>query len=131
MQKISKNRSPVMAKGKSVNDSINKELFPLEFPTFDELAEKLWELGKDCLLSKVDIANAYKQLRIHPQDWKFTGVKFEGKYYFSAYLVFGVTSAPGVFERHSSVTHWTVCKYDVGEVFHYIDDFLAYPRKEF
>ena len=111
-------------RNKSINDTIDKELFPVEFPTFDQIAESIWELGKDCLLSKQDLKDAYKQIRLHPQDWKYTGIKFDGKYYFSAYLVFGATCAPGVFERHSSLTEWSLKKRDVGQIFHYIDDFL-------
>ena len=74
--------------------------------------------------TKEDLAGAYKQIRINPTSWCYTGVFFDGKYYFSAYLVFGARSSVGIFERFSSTTEWIVRNAGVSHIVHYLDDFL-------
>ena len=110
--------------GASINDCIDKYDFPVVYPKFTEIAKKLWRMGRGALISKEDLKDAYKQLRLHPEDWKFTGVCFEGYFYFSSYPVFGSSSSPGNFERYSSVTEWTARRHGVGDLVHYLDDFL-------
>ena len=108
----------------SVNDHIIKEDFPISFPTIDEICEKIRQMGIGCLMAKEDLAGAYKQIRINPSSWSYTGVLFNGKYYFSAYLVFGARSSVGIFERFSSTTEWIVRQQGITTVLHYLDDFL-------
>ena len=81
-------------------------------------------MGQGALISKEDLKDAYKQLRLQPDDWKYTGVCYEGFYYFSAFPVFGATSSPGNFERFSSLVEWGARRHDVGDIIHYLDDFL-------
>ena len=81
-------------------------------------------LGRGCYLAKEDLSNAYKQIRINPSSWPYTGVKLHGKYYFSTYLVFGARSSPGIFERFSSTTEWVARKEGIQHICHYLDDFL-------
>ena len=111
-------------KHQSVNDGIDKTNFPVKFPTIDFISARIRRLGIGTLLCKEDLSNAYKQIRINPSSWPYTGVKFQGKFYFSGYLVFGARSSVGIFERFSSVLEWILLSNGIDHVLHYLDDFL-------
>ena len=54
--------------GQSVNDGINPSLCSLMYSTVDDVANVVVKLGRDALLSKVDIEATYRLIPVHPQD---------------------------------------------------------------
>ena len=59
--------------GASVNDFVHKckyldTYFTLQYPSVDDITNKLKDLGPGALLYKVDISRAFRQLRIDPGD---------------------------------------------------------------
>ena len=62
----------------SVNDSIPKdtylgEAFELKYPTIDDLVQLVKVNGQGCLLFKVNLKRAYRQIPIDPGDMNLLG----------------------------------------------------------
>ena len=67
-------------RGKSVNDFVDKELFDgskfaLKLPTIDDIVSELNHLGSEALLAKIDVARAFRNLRVDPADSLKFGIK--------------------------------------------------------
>ena len=59
--------------GKSVNDFVDKESFDgskfaLKLPTIDDIVSEIENLGNEALLAKIDVARAFRNLRVDPAD---------------------------------------------------------------
>lgn len=61
--------------GQSVNDGIDPSLCSLVYSTVDDVADVVVKLGRDALLSKVDIEAAYRLIPMYPQDPAGDGVE--------------------------------------------------------
>ena len=61
--------------GSSVNDSISKELASLQYTSVDQAVKRIVSLGKDCLLAKIDVKQAYRNVPVHPQDRPLLGMR--------------------------------------------------------
>ena len=48
--------------GRSVNDGIEESLFSLSYVSVEDAAQRILALGPGCLLSKVDIKQAYRNV---------------------------------------------------------------------
>ena len=64
--------------GSSVNDGISKDFFlgepvSLTYPTVDDIADQIVQLGPGCLLFKRDLKRAYRQLPVDPFDYPLLG----------------------------------------------------------
>ena len=55
--------------GRSVNDGIDKNEFPVCYAKVDDAIRLIVKLGKDALMAKVDIKNAYRIVPIHPGNY--------------------------------------------------------------
>ena len=62
-------------KDSSVNNGIPSELCSLCYITTDDAVEKVMELGIGCLLAKVDVEHAYRNIPIHPEDRSLIAMK--------------------------------------------------------
>ena len=65
--------------GSSVNDGISKDLFlgepvSLTYPTVDDIADRIIQLGPGCLLFKRDLKRAYCQLAGRSFRLSFVGI---------------------------------------------------------
>ena len=81
--------------GNSVNSSIDKHVYEggpykLRLPTPLDLAEHMANKGKGCLLFKVDLARAYRQLPSDPWDWALLGVNWANNSFVDTAIPFGV-----------------------------------------
>ena len=79
--------------GHSVNDGVAKDrylntYFDLNYPSVDNIVEKLKQLGDSALLFKIDISRAFRHLRIDPGDLDLLGLKHDS-YYIDRTLTFG------------------------------------------
>ena len=73
--------------GSSVNDGISKDFFlgePVEltYPTVDDIADRIVQLGPGCLLFKRDLKRAYRQLPVDPFDYPLLGYSWRDKLFF-------------------------------------------------
>ena len=66
-------------KDSSVNDGIPSDLCSLSYITTDDVVEKIVEVGKGCLLAKVDVEHAYRNIPVHPDDQTLIAMKWKEK----------------------------------------------------
>ena len=113
--------------GHSVNDGITKELCSLHYSSIDEAATQVAALGPGCMLAKMDIRQAYRNIPVHvaPEDKHLLGLQWNNQIYIDQVLPFGLRSAPMIFSAVADALLWIMLKKGVSWGIHYIDDFLT------
>ena len=76
--------------GCSINSSISKEDYSLQYTTIDNAIHAIQALGKG-----TDIQPAFRLFPVHAEDWELLGIKWEDKYYYDK-VPFGLRSAPSI-----------------------------------
>ena len=84
--------------GLCVNDGISKDFFlgepvSLTYPTVDDIADRIVQLGPGCLLFKRDLRCAYRQLPVDPFDYPLLGYLWWDKLFYDVRLPMGRRSA--------------------------------------
>lgn len=74
--------------GNSINDGIDPTDFATKYENVNHAIRWIIEYGHRCLLSKIDIQDAYCILPVHPVDQVLQGLQHEGKIYFDKALAF-------------------------------------------
>ena len=118
--------------GDSVNAGVVDE--GMSISSFGHAARAVRTLGEGCLLIKLDVEAAYKQVPVRREDWHLLGFKWRGKYYYERVLPFGLRSSCRLWEMYATALHFlceTVLKVDAPHiVIHYVDDFLFVVKSE-
>ena len=63
-------------KGIAVNEFISKDDYSLTYVTVDSAIERILDLGKGCLLTKIEVEKAFRAVPVHPFHgiyWVFHG----------------------------------------------------------
>ena len=111
--------------GESVNDGIQKEEFSVKYSGFDTATDLVFNNGVNCLMSKMDIKQAFRILPVKPSQWPLLGTFWQGNYYIETRLPFGLRSSPGIFNRFADCVCWIITeKYKIKNITHYSDDFF-------
>ena len=115
-------------KGQAVNSNVSSNTylgteFVLTLPTIDNVITNILEVGKGALFYKVDIARAFRQLKIDPADYRFLGLYHES-YYLDLSLPFGYVHGSKFFQRSSDAIRFIMRSFGV-KVVNYIDDVIA------
>ena len=116
--------------GNSVNNFIPKNClegapFKMHFPRSDALAERICDLGRGCLLFKVDLSRAYRQLRSDPFDWAFLGVSWQGDSYLDTAIPFGLRHGASACQRTTEAIA-QIAHHQTGSIIYpYVDDSSA------
>ncbi|XP_077999222.1 uncharacterized protein LOC144452084 [Glandiceps talaboti] len=90
--------------GTSVNDGIPHDTFlgqpsHLTYPNIDALSDIIRDLGPGCLLFKLDLRRAYRQLPVDPRDFHLLGFTWRGSLFIDTKLPFGLRSAAMACQR--------------------------------
>ena len=112
----------------SVNVGISKELTSLQYVTVDHAAKIIADFGPHTELAKIDIAHAYRNIPVHPQDRPLLGMQWGGQVYIDTVLPFGLSSAPKIFCAVSDTLEWILHQRGLTSGLHYIDDFLTFGQ---
>ena len=64
--------------------------YKLHLPTPDDLVTLIRKQGQGCFLYSVDLARAYRQLRVDPLDWLLLGIIHNGSYYQGIYNIYSL-----------------------------------------
>ena len=97
----------------------------MKYTNVDEAAEMMSRLGPGTLLAKIDIAQAYRNVPIHPADRSLLGMMWEGSIYADKTLPFGLRSAPKIFSALADALEWILLERGLTNILHYLDDFLT------
>ena len=98
---------------------------PLLYISTDDAVEKIMQLGQGCLLAKVDIEHAYRNIPVHPDDRSLLAMTWKGKIYVDTVLPFGLRSAPKIFSAVADALEWILLERGVSVCLHYLDDYLT------
>ena len=80
----------------SINASISKDDFSLQYVTIDNAIKGIKSLGPGCFMAKTDIESAFRLIPVHPDDYELLGMHGNGKYYYDKVLI-SVLEAPRLF----------------------------------
>lgn len=114
----------------SVNDAIDEEGAYLAYVKFEAILQMVISAGRDCIIVKRDMRDAFRMIPIAPQDHWLFGFQWEDKFYTEKVLPFGLRTAPFLFNLLAEgwewiLRSWTTCKY----IEHFLDDTMAaFPK---
>lgn len=113
--------------GDSVNAGVRDEYLPLQ--GFASAADAVRALGPGCVLIKLDVEAAFKQVAVRREDWHLLGFMWKGKYYYERVLPFGLKSSCRLWDLYAAAMHQFFERHlGIQIVIHYIDDFLFVIR---
>ena len=90
----------------SVNSHIEKHHSTVEYLTIDHCIQIISKMGKNCLIAKNDVKNAYHNLILAPDSFHFMGFSWDGQIYFSTTLPMGCSISCQRFECMSTAVQW-------------------------
>jgi len=110
----------------SVNDCIPGEWGSLHYTKIDAAIEAIQRVGPGAYLIKRDLADAFRHIPVHPDDWWLLGFSWHGRFWSDQFLPFGLRTSPIIFDKFSSALEW-ILKNETQwkETLHYLDDFLG------
>ena len=108
----------------SVNDSTRRQYTHLAYSSVDDAAPAIHHLGRDSLMAKIDVKEAYRIIPVHPEDRPFLAVRWRDSVFVDCQLSFGLPSAPAIFSAVGEALEWVLRQRGVRAVVHYVDDFL-------
>jgi hypothetical protein len=86
-------------KGRSFNDAVDIwQVENLQMSTPKLFAESILKAGRNALMSKTDIQDAYKLIPNPVQEWRYYGFSWLGKFFVDTTTVFGSKTAPASFD---------------------------------
>ena len=121
-------------KGQSLNDQVDKlnfdsRQFTLKFPSVDNIVECILQIT-DPLIFKIDVARAFRNLRVDPVDALKFGLSWHDALYVDAAVAFGWTHGSAAFQVVAYAISYIMAS--SGCVINaYIDDFIVVaPRSQ-
>jgi hypothetical protein len=108
----------------SVNDGIPDAQASIVYDRFQAAVKDLVISGHGSLMIKSDLELAFHHIPIQAEDQPLLGFKWEGKFYYELFLMFGLWSAPYIFNLFSEALHWILAHYLPAFIHHYLDGFL-------
>lgn len=117
--------------GESINDGISDAEAHVQYQTVDHAIKHIQQLGSGCFLAKTDIADAFRIVPLHPEDYHLFGFHWKDQYYFDKCLPMGCRSSCRLFESLSEALQWVATvRLGIDHVAHVLDDFLFLARSE-
>ena len=113
----------------SLNDCVESNVymgtpFTLKFPVVDDILDRIKSLRGECLLYKVDLKRAFRQLKIDPRDTLFTGLHFDSKYFIDLSVPFGYKHGSALCQRVTDAIRYIMHSHGY-YIFNYIDDLIG------
>ena len=104
--------------------------FSVTYSSFDNSGGLVRILGKNCLLSKIDIRHAFQSCPVRQCDCQLLGTNWQDMYFIDTRLPLGSQLPPCIFNCLADLLARILIYYfGIPFVMHYLDDFLlAYPH---
>jgi hypothetical protein len=85
--------------GSSFNDAVNvNALRKLITCSPHIFGQALLKAGLNATFTKLDVSDAYKLVPCSPEDWRYYGIKWQGKFFHETQTAFGNKAAPAQFD---------------------------------
>ncbi|HEY5813549.1 MAG TPA: reverse transcriptase domain-containing protein [Terrimicrobiaceae bacterium] len=118
-------------KQQSVNDHIPHNYASIQYITVDKVFDLVIQGGRDCLIVKKDIKDAFRIVPIAAQQRWLFGFEWKGEYYQEACLPFGLATAPVLFNLFAEAFEWMLKHLlQWSDTTHYLDDFIRVISKQ-
>ena len=114
--------------GSCVNEGISKDDFPTSMSSTSDWLRSLHKAGRRARFCKIDWADAYKHITVHPEDTDLQWFEWGGMGFKELCLIFGGVSSAGIFDRVNKIVIYIVCsltKMDQDFVCQVLDDCCA------
>ena len=116
-------------RGHSVNSHVHKDRFDnsafvLKFPNIDHITEDIVHCTEECILFKINVTCAFRNLRVDPVDSLKLGIHWNGQFYADLAVVFGWTHGSAAFQILSDSIAYIIAKAGI-KLHRYIDDYIA------
>ena len=121
-------------KGSSVNDLVDRQHFDhsefaLKFPTVEKIARESLNFGTEGFLAKIDVACAFRNLRVDPANALKFGIKWQDQYFLDIGVTFGWVHGSLAFQMVSNTVMHVMAKHH-HNIFAYIDDYIIVGHKD-
>ena len=120
--------------GDSVNDHIDPDLYCCIYASFDQAVSLIKKHGVGALMAKLDLADAFKHILVHTEDWpllcsSWDTVKEDGsvlrQYYVDPFLPFSLRSFPAIFNHYANTLEFAMRANGMQDLLHYLDDYFT------
>lgn len=92
----------------SVNHGISTDMCSLSYVSVDDAAKLIMARGPGACLFKIDIKNAYRIIRIHPDDQHLLGMKWGAPYMCTCLATLRPPFSPKIFTAVADAVQWIV-----------------------
>ena len=121
-------------KGKFLNDHVDRNRFDnsdfiLRFPTIDNIVHSVKTTVGFPMIFKVDVARAFRNLRVDPADGLKFGFKWKSSYYLDPGIAFSWVHGSASFQICSDAIAY-IMKQKGFQIYCYIDDYIAVIPKD-
>ena len=106
-------------------NSLDGAPFKLRLPNPATLAAKILEYGPGCLLYKVDLSRAYRQLRTDPLDWPFLMLQWDDQHYLDISIPFRLRHGASACQRTTEAVSAIAKEEARADTAPYIDDTIG------
>ena len=121
--------------GNSVNDNVPRDKFDgqkfsLTFPSVDDIDKIVNLKEQDPVLYKIDMARAFRNIRVDPVDAVKLGIYWQGEYFLDLRIVFGWVHGSATFQRLSGAIVY-IMRWKGYDLVAYLDDYIGIaPAKD-
>ena len=120
--------------GTGLNDYVNKDWYlgeraDLVFPKIDDFIKLIKSKGQGCLMYKLDLKRAYRQVSICPSSYNLVGFVWKKHIFFDTVLSMGLRSAAYICQRVTNAFAFMMFRLGLA-CLNYIDDFAGVERKQ-
>ena len=109
--------------GFSIN--VPAELCSLHYASVEDAASLVKACGREALMAKLDLSQAYRRDPVHPEDQFLLGLYWYSTYYIDAALPLGLCLAPKIFTAVTDALAWATTIKGIHFLLHYLNDFLS------
>ena len=118
----------------SVNDHIDPDLYRCVYASFDQAVSLVTKHGLGTLMAKLDLADTFKHILVHPKDWLFLCSYWnvtlpnglvQQQYYVNQFLPFGLHSSPAIFNQYADVLEFAMQANGISDLLHYLDYYFT------
>ena len=118
----------------SVNDHIDPDLYCCICASFDQAVSFIKKQGVGNLMAKLDLADAFKHILVHPKDWlllcsSWDTTQADGlvlcQYCIDLFLLSGLCSFPVIFNHYANVLEFAMWANGINVLLHNLDDYFT------
>ena len=118
----------------NVNDHIYPDLYHCVSASFNQAISLIKRQGVGTLMAKLELADAFKHILVHPKDWPFLCSSWNTphpdgsvlrQYYVNLNLPFGPCSSPAIFNQYADALDFVMQANGISNLLHYLDDYFT------